>query len=111
MVDKIVETFVDNAYQAMHPSEERVESECHECVCKDQVISHYKKLLDKKYSQITEKTAAIKCYQQMLKKMTTENTDMNKRLKQGEKMKDVMVEKTKEVECLKAEVKTKDEII
>ena len=55
MVDRIVDSFVENAYQAMNPSEERNESFCHECFCKDQVINNYKKLLDEKDSLITEK--------------------------------------------------------
>ena len=111
MVDMIVDKFVENAYQAMNPSEKRGANECHECTCKDQVITNYRASLDEKDSVITEKTAAIKGYQEMLNKMTINNTEANKRLKQGEKMKDIMVEKTKEVEILRAEVKTKDAII
>ena len=95
----------------MNPSETNIESICHECFCKDQIISNYRKSLDEKDNLITEKTAAITGYQQMLKKMTSERTELNKREKQAEKFKDVMAEKTKEVEVLRAEVKTKDDII
>ena len=76
MVDTIVDNFIESAYQAMNPSEANEESGCHECYCKDQVISEYRKLLDEKDSLITEKTAAITGYQQMLKKLTSERTEI-----------------------------------
>ena len=38
LVDKIVDTFVENAFKAMNPNEESDKVECHECFCKDQVI-------------------------------------------------------------------------
>ena len=87
MVDKIVDQFVENAFQTMNPSEKtNIESECHECVCKDQVITNHRNLLDEKDSLITEKSAAITGYQQMLKKLTAERLKLNEELKTSKKL-------------------------
>ena len=48
MGDKIVYKFVDNTNKAMNPNEESDDIECHDCVCKDQVVADYMKLLYEK---------------------------------------------------------------
>ena len=74
MVNKTVDKSVDNTNKAMNPDEESDDIECHECVCKDQVVTDYMKLLYEKESTMVEKTAAYNGRQKILKKMTSERT-------------------------------------
>ena len=110
-VDKIVDAFLDMAFKEMNPNSVTPEPQCEECTLKDEVIEHKEKLLEKKDSDIVEKTATISGMSQKVKTMTSEKTDMQKKLKETDSLKKTLTEKNKEISHLKAEVKTKDGLL
>ena len=107
-VDSIVDNFVDNAYKAMNPSSETGVTQCHECVCKDENLVKFHKLLDEKEALIVEKSATVIGLAQKVKTLTDEKTATSKKLKEAENLKKMMTEKNKIISNLKAEKQTKD---
>ena len=107
-IDSIVDNFVDNAYKAMNPSNETSTVECHECVCKDENLVKYDKMLDEKEAIIVEKLAAVAGLVQKVKTLTDEKAVTSKKLKETEDLKKALSEKNKTISNLKAEIQTKD---
>ena len=56
-VDKIVNSFVENAFRVMNPEEERNNSDCHNCNLKDEVIADFGRSIDNKETSIAEKNS------------------------------------------------------
>ena len=76
-VDNIVDNLVDNAYRAMNPSREQAHTECHECVCKDENLVKFDKLLNEKEALLVEKNATVKGLLQQVKTLTDEKKNSN----------------------------------
>ena len=110
-VDKVVDAFVDMAFNQINPSIVTQEPPCEECVLKDQVYDNQEKLIDQRDLVIVEKTATINGMLERVKTLTSEKLDMQKKLKETESLKKTLTEKNKEISNLKAEVKTKDGLI
>ena len=68
-VDKIVDSFIDNAFRKMHPNEVTTD---HDDVDKDLIISDLKKVVDEKDIKLVEKTALATGLHMKIKQMTTE---------------------------------------
>ena len=109
-VANIVNAFVDTAFQHMNRSEV-LKSGCHECKCKDEVLEENRVAIIEKDLKLDEKSATIVGLMTTAKNAAVAKAAADKRVTQAESMKQKLVDKTKEVEILKAEVKTKDAII
>ena len=79
MIDKIVDSFVENAYATMNPSEETEKEKCDECHLKDQVINEFERLLNVKEATIVEKTATVVGLGQKAAKLNKENVEKKKK--------------------------------
>ena len=110
-VDSIVDSFVDSAFRAMNPSEELVNVNCHECVCKDQVISNQNIMIEKRDAIILEKTATTTGMLETIKTLTKEATMMKKKVEQSDKLMGVVANKDKEISNLKVQIDTKNKLI
>ena len=70
-VDKIVDTFVNNAFREMHPEEVTTGQKCYEDD-KDRKISDLMKVVEEKDAKIVEKTALASGLHMKIKHMTSE---------------------------------------
>ena len=107
-VEKIVQNFVEIAYNEMNPSEVTIKPSCHECACKDEKIIEFEKLLDEKDSQLVEKSVTIKGMGETLRKNVKERTEMQKKVDQTDKINGKLVETQKEIAVLKVRLETRE---
>ena len=99
-VDKIVNSFVNNALRVMNPEEETSNSECHNCNLKDEVIADYGRSIDEKNTVIDEKTATVNGLMQRVKKLEEERTLLKKKVEQTDKLKETVSTNNKEISNL-----------
>ena len=111
MMDKIVDSFVDNAYNTMNASEGTEKTKCPECHLKDQVIDEFGRLIDVKEASIVEKTATVNGLGQQIAKLSKENVEIKKKLNETDKLKEIIATKTKEISNLKVQIDTKDKLL
>ena len=103
VIDKIVDKFVENAYKAMHPDEPVDKIECHGC--NEEIIAEFGRLIDEKENKIGEKVTTINQLGQRVKKLSADNLDLKKKLKETEVLRTIISTKNKEIESLKANQK------
>ena len=110
-VDKIVNSFVNNAFRVMNPEEETSNSDCHNCNLKDEVIANYGRSIDDKNTVIDEKTATVNGLMQRVKKLEEEKTLLKKKADQTDKLKETLSTKNKEISNLQVQICTKDQLL
>ena len=111
IVDKIVDSFVDSAFNAMNPGQESEKTKCHECVCKDQVTAFQEKSIEKRDAVIVEKTATITGLMETVKTLKLEASNMKKKVEQSDKLMVAVATKNKEISNLKVQVDTKNKLL
>lgn len=111
IVDKIVDSFVDSAFNAMNPGQESEKTKCHECVCKDQVTAFQEKSIEKRDAVIVEMTATITGLMETVKTLKLEASNMKKKVEQSDKLMVAVATKNKEISNLKVQVDTKNKLL
>ena len=85
-VDKIVDSFVDNAYRAMNPQQDAEKEICHDCGLKEEVINERGRAIDDREAKLIEKAATVSGLGLRVKKLSVDNTLLRKKLKQTDKL-------------------------
>ena len=107
MIDKIVDSFVENAYKAMNPGSETEKIECHDCVLKEEIITEFGRLLDEKELKIVEKTATVNTLGQRVKKLSADNLEMKTKVKETDKLRTIIDMMNIEIANLKMQATSK----
>ena len=108
VVNNIVQTFVETAFEKMNPSEVTSKPKCHECECKDENLFKLDELLAEKDAKIEEKSATIRGLMDTLRKNVKTRTIMQKKVDQTDKVKAKLVAHQKEIANLKVRLGTKE---
>ena len=107
MIDNIVDSFVENAFNTMNPGNKTDKIECHECVLKEEIMTEYGRLIDEKELKIVEKTATVTTLGQRVKKLSADNLEMKKRVKETDQLKTIIDMMNIEIANLKMQVTSK----
>ena len=110
-VEEIVHCFVENAYRVMNPEDVTDQTNCHNCVLKEEVIVDKDRIIDSKENMIAEKTAAVNGLLQRVKKLEEEIILLKKKVEQTDKLKETVSNNNKEISNLKVQICTKDQLL
>ena len=110
-VDKIVDSFVDNAFRLMNPQEEAEKDKCHDCGLKEEVIVEHGKLIDDREAKLIEKAATVSGLGLRVKKLSVDNAALKKKIKLTDKLRTKIANRDKEISNLKVAIDTKDKLL
>ena len=109
--EKIVNSFVENAFKVINHEEEEDNTKCHNCDLKEEVITDKDSMLDTKETMIAEKTATVNGLMQRVKKLEEEKAVLKKKVEQTDKLKETLSTRNKEISNLKVDIHTKDQLL
>ena len=110
-VDKIVDSFVDSAFEAMNPGVINLKPGCEECHSKDEKNKEYEKAILGKDARLAEKTNTIRGLMETLKNNKKEKVEMTKKLNKTEELRKKNADLEKDVSDLKEDLHTSEALL